>query len=228
MTTASSSSRCRSSRPISSPCSPHVTSAGQASAGSGHLRVLGGEDRGLGAAGQAELGEHRGHVVLHGLLGEVHALGDLPVGQALADQVEDPLLLLGELRQLLVHRRPVAHPVEHLRRHRRVEHRLAGGDPADGVDEVVAPDLLEDVAGGAGHDRGEQRLVVVVRRQDQRLDVRVRERTSRQTSMPEPSGSRAVEDGDVRPQGRDPPGGLLGQPGLADDLDVAARPRAAP
>src|SRR5690349_14873933 len=111
VTTASSSNRCRSSRA----CSPTSPLRGQASAG-GSLGVLGREDRGLRAAGQTQLGEHRGRVVLDGLLGEVHALGDLPVGQALADQVEDPLLLVGELRQLLVHGRPVADPVEHLRR----------------------------------------------------------------------------------------------------------------
>ena len=47
-----------------------------------------------------------------------------------------------------------------------------GRDPADRVDEVVAADLLEDVARGAGHDRGEQRLVVVVRGEDQRTRSR--------------------------------------------------------
>ena len=35
-------------------------------------------------------------VVLHGLLGEEHPLADLAVGQALADEVEDLPLLLGQ------------------------------------------------------------------------------------------------------------------------------------
>ena len=46
------------------------------------------------------------------------------------------------------------------------------------------------------------------------------DRTSRQTSMPEPSGQPGVEDGDVGAQRGDPACGLLGQPRLADHLDV--------
>jgi hypothetical protein len=53
---------------------------------------------GLGAAFHAELGEQRGHVVLHGLLGQEHPLADLPVGQALADQLQDPAFLVGQGR----------------------------------------------------------------------------------------------------------------------------------
>jgi hypothetical protein len=36
----------------------------------------------LGAALHAQLGEQRGHVILHGLLGQEHPLADLPVGQS--------------------------------------------------------------------------------------------------------------------------------------------------
>ena len=43
----------------------------------------------LGAAFHAELGEQRGDVVLDGLLGEVHPLADLPVGEALPDEFQD-------------------------------------------------------------------------------------------------------------------------------------------
>jgi hypothetical protein len=53
---------------------------------------------------------------------------------------------------------------------RRVQQGLPGGDPADGVDQVVTADLLEHVSGGAGHDRGEQGLVILVRGQDQPFD----------------------------------------------------------
>jgi hypothetical protein len=51
--------------------------------------VAEGADRvggGLGAALHAELGEQRGHVVLHGLLGQVHPLADLPAGRAAAEE----------------------------------------------------------------------------------------------------------------------------------------------
>src|SRR5579859_4613412 len=56
------------------------------------------EGGGLGAALHAQLVEQRGHVVLHGLLGEEEVLADLPVGQALADELQDLLLLGGEAR----------------------------------------------------------------------------------------------------------------------------------
>src|SRR6266700_2633638 len=50
----------------------------------------------LGAALHAQLGEQRGHVVLHGLLGQEHLLADLPVGQPFPDQLQDPALLTGQ------------------------------------------------------------------------------------------------------------------------------------
>ena len=51
--------------------------------------------------------------------------------------------------------------------------RVAPRHVPDRGDEVGGLDLLEDVPRGAGHDGREQRLVVVVRRQDQRRDGRV-------------------------------------------------------
>ena len=95
-----------------------------------------------------------------------------------------------------------------------------GRHVAHRVDEVVAADLLEHVARGARHDRGEERLVVVVRRQDQGADggvlgpdraADVDARAVRETR---------VEDGDVRAECGDAPGGLVGRGRLADDLDV--------
>src|ERR1700729_3287139 len=49
--------------------------------------------RRLRAAPHAELDEQRGHVVLHGLLGQEHPLADLPVGQPFPDQLQDRALL---------------------------------------------------------------------------------------------------------------------------------------
>src|SRR6266571_1474280 len=57
-----------------------------------------GEGGRLGAALHAELGQQRRHVVLHRLFRQEHTLRDLPVGQPLADQIQDPLLLLGQRR----------------------------------------------------------------------------------------------------------------------------------
>src|ERR1044072_31624 len=53
----------------------------------------GGHGRGLGAPLHVGLAQRVGDVVLDRLLGQEHPLADLPVGQALADQLQDlPLL----------------------------------------------------------------------------------------------------------------------------------------
>src|SRR4051812_32205617 len=51
------------------------------------------EDRCLRAALQAQLGEHRGDVVLDRLLRQIEPNGDLPVGQPFTDELEDVLLV---------------------------------------------------------------------------------------------------------------------------------------
>ena len=73
----------------------------------------GGVGRGLGAALHAELGEQGGDVVLDGLLGEEQPVADLPVGQALADQLEDAAFLVGERRPAGRRGGLVAHPAHH-------------------------------------------------------------------------------------------------------------------
>src|SRR5216683_1460570 len=60
------------------------------------IREPRGEYGGLRAALHAQLGEHRRDVVLGGLFREGHAVGDLAVGQSLADKPEHSLLLSGE------------------------------------------------------------------------------------------------------------------------------------
>src|SRR5258707_582882 len=50
----------------------------------------------LGAALHAKLGEQRGHIVLHGLLGQEHPLADLPVGQPFPDELQDLALLVAQ------------------------------------------------------------------------------------------------------------------------------------
>jgi hypothetical protein len=54
-----------------------------------------------------------------------------------------------------------------------VEQRLARGHGADGLDQVGATHLLEQVAGRTGHDRLEQRLVVGVGGEHQAGDLGV-------------------------------------------------------
>src|ERR1700722_3108198 len=52
----------------------------------------------LGPPAHAKLCQHVGHIILHRLLGQIHGFGDLSVGHALGDQIEDPLLLSGQFR----------------------------------------------------------------------------------------------------------------------------------
>jgi hypothetical protein len=93
--------------------------------------------------------------------------------------------------------------------------------PADGLDEVVALDLLEHVARGPGHDGREERLVLVVGGQDDGRDRGIDRAHVPAHLHPGAVGQALVEDGDVGTQRRDPPGGLLGRPRLSHHLDVA-------
>src|SRR4051794_809053 len=121
------------------------------------LRVLGGEDGRLGAPLEPELGEHRGDVVLHRLLGEVHLGGDLAVGHPFADQLQDPALLRGQRRECRVLLGSAAEPVEDLLGHRGVQGRLPGGRGGGGGGAGWA-------TGGSGADgRGPPRRTVLRR-----------------------------------------------------------------
>ena len=124
--------------------------------------VLGHEGRRLGAALQVQLREDRADVVLDGLVREEDLGRDLLVGLALRDQQQDLLLLRGQLGQLVGVGAggDAAHPLEHLLGDRRVEQRFAAADRLERRDEVARPDLLEQVAAGAGDDGREHGLLV--------------------------------------------------------------------
>src|ERR1700749_4692586 len=64
----------------------------------------GGEGGALRAAFHAELRVEPGYVVLPRLLGQEQPLADLPVGQPLADQLQDLALLVGQSRQRVASR----------------------------------------------------------------------------------------------------------------------------
>ena len=67
----------------------------------------------------------------------------------------------GEAGQLLVLEQMLAlEAVQHALGDGRIQQALAGPDGADGPHQLVPLDLFEDIAGRAGHDRGEQGLVV--------------------------------------------------------------------
>ena len=116
--------------------------------------------------------------------------------------------------------RALADPLEHPGGQRGVDQRQARGDPAYTVDQVVPADLLQHITVGAGEDRGEECLVVVVAGEDQGLDARV-DRTHLTAHVdPAAVGQPAVEDCHVRLERRDPGDGLPRRAGLTDDLDV--------
>jgi hypothetical protein len=149
---------------------------------------------------EAEPGQQAGDVVLHGLLGEVELLGDLPVGHALGDEEEDLALL----------RRELADDVERLALHlhllddavgdRGIDERVAAGDQLDAVEQGVALDPLEHVARRAREDGRGDGVRVVVRREDEGPDVRVDRAHLAADVDTGAVGQVRVEDGDVGPQ----------------------------
>src|SRR4051794_25976006 len=108
----SSSSRGRSGK--ERPAGGADGSSADASAGPVSIGTeFGGQDGGLRAPLEAELGQQVRDVVLDRLLGEEHPLADLPVGQALADQLEHGALLVAQLPQRPGRFGRPAHPVQH-------------------------------------------------------------------------------------------------------------------
>ena len=70
---------------------------------------------------QSQLGQQARHVVLHGLLGQEHGFGDLPIRHPLADQREHAPFLVGERGESRIQFRSAPDSFEHPRGHRRVE-----------------------------------------------------------------------------------------------------------
>ena len=98
-----------------------------------------------------------------------------------------------------------------------------GSGPPDGVEQVDAADLLEDVAGRSRHDRGDQGLVVRVRREHDADDVRIGRPHFPTDLDPAPVRQSHVEDGHVGFQGGDARQCIGHGPGLAHHGDVVTR-----
>ena len=175
---------------------------------------------GLGAALHAELGEEGGDVVLDRFLGEEEAVADLAVGEAFADEGEDAAFLVGEAGQGVGGGGLVAHAAHDAAGGFGVEQGLAGGDGADGADEVGAADLLEDVAGGAGHDGVEEGFVVAEAGEHEAGELGHFGADFAADGDAVAVGQADVEDGDVGFEGGDAGQGGGGGAGLADDGDA--------
>ncbi len=178
---------------------------------------------GLGAALHAELRQHVGHVVLDGLLGQVHRCRNLPVGLTIGDEIQNSTLLRREAGEARVDLGALAQAGQDPLGKNRIEKGLAGGDTSDCVDEICVLDLLQDISRSAGHDGGKERLVVGIRREHHTSNFRCTGpdlTTDFDTASIRESD---VENGHVRTGGRDP-GQRLGHSGrLTHDFDVLAR-----
>ena len=161
-----------------------------------------GDRRRLDAVAGARLGDRRGEVVAHRALRQVQRAGDVGDRRPAARRDEDVALAVGQRR------RPVG---ERRRGEVRVDDPLAGGDPADGVGELLGGGVLDDEAEGAGLHRPAQvargdrtssaraRDTTASRRAGRRRRRARRRRASRCRGARRPAGSRAPRRRPRRP-----------------------------
>ena len=182
--------------------------------------------------GQAELVEDAGHVALDGALADVDLAGDAAVGAALGHQRQHLALARGER----VERPDLTGPAEHLRDDLRIEHRPAGRDALDRLDEPVdvGHALLEQVADPLGAVREQLAQVAVLDelREQQDPDRRqlLADGQRRAQAVVGVVGRHPhVDDRDVGLVGANLAQQVLGVTGLGDDLEagVAEQPRRA-
>src|SRR2546430_12880538 len=153
-----------------------TTGASLASGDLDHLLAHGVDHR-FHARMQVQLLEDVPDVILDGVLGDVELLRDIPVVQALSDELEDLHLALGQargrhLRPLLGRLRDRRELREELRRHGGRDPRLSGPDAPDRVGDLLDRDLLAQAAAGACLDRVVEIGFLVADREHQDLDVR--------------------------------------------------------
>ena len=131
-------------------------------------------------------------------------LPDLPVGESLADQLEDALLLRRQPGKGVLLGRLAAQPRHEAAGRLRVEHRLPGRHGAHRAHKIGAPDLLEHVPGRACHDRVHQRVVVGERGQHQAGHLWQLGPDLPADGHPVSVGQPDVKHGHVRPQRGNP------------------------
>ena len=131
-----------------------------------------------------------------------------------------PLAVLPERGELAGLLDAVPDAFQHPLRHRRVQQRLPGGDATDGVDDVIALQLLGDVTGGPGQHRLQEGLVVGEGREHHALDLGMARPHLPAHLDPVAVGEADVEHGDVGPGGWDTSDRLGGGAGFAHDLEI--------
>jgi RimJ/RimL family protein N-acetyltransferase/GNAT superfamily N-acetyltransferase len=125
-----------------------------------HDVVLQAEDRGLGAVGQAQLGQDAGDVALDRLLGDRQGPGDLAVGTAPGDLAQHVGLARGEQLER-AGRGAAAEFADQPGGGRGLQDALAAGGGADRLDHLVHPGRLRQERQGAGLHRGDEVVAVL-------------------------------------------------------------------
>src|SRR5215469_153631 len=139
-----------------------------------------GQDDGLDAVAEVELGKYAPDVDFDSSFGQVQVVGDLTVGPSGGDLDEDGLLAVGELAEQDI---PVLLParsgyqgdelVDEPAGRRGGEDRVAASDGADSGEQLGRWRVLQEKPAGAGLEPREDVLVQVEGGKDQDLDRRV-------------------------------------------------------
>ena len=151
----------------------------------------------------------------------------LLVGVAAGDQAQDLALTGRQLVELGVEARrrctALGEGVEHEAGQARREHRVPGGDPVDGLEELGARDRLGDVAAGAGPDDVDHVLGGVGDRQGEELHLGMMGQHAAQDGVPAAAGEVHVEQDHVGQALADELDGGRRLVGLAHHLDRVAQ-----
>ncbi len=115
----------------------------------------------LGAAGDLQLAQDVAYIILNGLVTEVDLTGNLAVGLTISDQLQDLLLLVGQLRENVFFL-AAANSIEDVSSDCWVKQGLAGPYLADGVDNLLGANLLEQITRGTGHNGAHDRFFIAV------------------------------------------------------------------
>ena len=180
----------------------------------------GGERGGLGTPAHAQLGQEVGDVVLDRLLGEEQLRSDLPVGLAVGDQGQDLPLSVGQLVDVVGVGLVASDAVDDPACRGRVDERPSVRHGANGADQLVAVDLLEQVPRRAGQDGLGQRLLVGERREHETGHVGLGGADLAADLHTVAVGEAYIEDGDVGADELGDGRGVDRRPRVADDLDV--------
>jgi hypothetical protein len=127
---------------------------------------------GLRTAIGMELGKDTGNVVADSFRAEEELLGDLLGATAYDKEAENVPFAVRQLRQ-----RPIDSGRDLVKKSMsdaRAEDHSASGHRVDSAGDLVISSALEKVTASSGPDRGKQRLVVIVHRQDEHRDAGVR------------------------------------------------------